>query len=61
VAPTTVITAVQVVITSAPQAAITTAAALRGGSSVRYLQAIDNSVTIAYDITNIPAQQQQLL
>jgi hypothetical protein len=55
-APTTGTTAVQVVITKAPQATTTTTtlAAWIGDTRNRHLQATYNSVTVAYDITNIP-------
>jgi hypothetical protein len=42
----------QVVITSVPQATAT--AALISDSSSRHLQVTNNSVTVAYDVTNIP-------
>jgi hypothetical protein len=44
--------AIRVILTSAPQA--TTAAALSSDSSNRHLQVTNNSVTVAYDVTNIP-------
>jgi hypothetical protein len=48
----TAVATVQVVITSAPRA--TGAAALRNDNYLRRLQASDNSVTVAYDVTSIP-------
>jgi hypothetical protein len=53
VAAPTAVLAVQVIIRSTPQA-ITKIAALNGDSYHRHLQATDSSVTVAYDITNLP-------
>jgi hypothetical protein len=48
----TAVKTLQVVIKSTPQATAT--AALISDSSNRHLQATDNSVTVVYDVTNIP-------
>src|SRR6478735_1465686 len=48
----TAATRIQVLITSAPQA--TAAAALISDSYHRHLQTTNNSVTVAYDVTNVP-------